>query len=119
MMGNESKDHRTDANIYSIECRTGGEAGGCSGVSGMRSQKAEGALGVRTVGQACLGVVQKNENEEEMLDIQAREGSSGLKSNTPIDLEAVVMKTIERTAENLHRAHNTGWNWIWMRHVSV
>jgi hypothetical protein len=28
----------------SIECRTGGEAGGCSGLEGRRSHKAEGAI---------------------------------------------------------------------------
>jgi hypothetical protein len=42
---NESKDHRASANIYSIECQTGGEASGCSGVSRRRSQKVEGAIG--------------------------------------------------------------------------
>jgi hypothetical protein len=42
-MGNESRYHRTKANIYSIECRSGGESSGCSGVSGRRSQKAEWA----------------------------------------------------------------------------
>jgi hypothetical protein len=29
---NGSKYHRTEANIYSIKCKTGGEAGGCSGL---------------------------------------------------------------------------------------
>jgi hypothetical protein len=35
----------TEANIYSIKCRTAGEAGGCSGLEGRRSHKAEGAIG--------------------------------------------------------------------------
>jgi hypothetical protein len=45
LMPNGSKYHRTEANMYSIECRNGGEAGGCSGFEGQRSHKAERAIG--------------------------------------------------------------------------
>jgi hypothetical protein len=44
-MPNGNKYRRTEANIYFIECRSGGEAGGRSGVSRRRSQKAEAAIG--------------------------------------------------------------------------
>jgi hypothetical protein len=43
-MPSASKYHGTKANLYSIECRTGGEASGCSLVSGPRSEKAEMAI---------------------------------------------------------------------------
>jgi hypothetical protein len=44
MMGNESKFHRRDANIYLIECRTGEEAGGCSCLERGRSHKTEAPI---------------------------------------------------------------------------
>jgi hypothetical protein len=62
-----------------------------------------------------LRVVQKNENEEEMLEIQKREGSGGWKSEKPIEMKVVAIETIERTAEDLCLAHKTGESWIWMR----
>jgi hypothetical protein len=43
MMGNESKCHRRDAKIYSIERRTGDKSGGCSALERGRSHKAEGS----------------------------------------------------------------------------
>jgi hypothetical protein len=45
MMGNESKYHRSHANIYSIECRTGDESGGRSGLDRGRSHRGEGFIG--------------------------------------------------------------------------
>jgi hypothetical protein len=63
--------------------------------------------------------LQKKENEEEMLDIQRREGSGDSKSETLIGMKAVAMETVERAAEGLHRARKRGQNWIWMREVSV
>jgi hypothetical protein len=39
MMRNESKDHRKDANMYSIDCRTGEESSGCSGLERRRREK--------------------------------------------------------------------------------
>jgi hypothetical protein len=50
----------------------------------------------RQVGQAVLGVVQTKENEEEMLDIQKWEESSGSKSETPIEMKADATERIER-----------------------
>jgi hypothetical protein len=44
MMENESKYHRWDGNIYSIECETGDESLGCSGLKGRRSHKPEGLI---------------------------------------------------------------------------
>jgi hypothetical protein len=44
MMGNESKYDRRDANICSIECRTGDESRGCSGLKKGRSHKSEGSI---------------------------------------------------------------------------
>jgi hypothetical protein len=41
IMGNDSKYHRRDANVYSIERRTGEESGGCSGLERGRRHKAE------------------------------------------------------------------------------
>jgi hypothetical protein len=45
MMGSENKYHRTEANVYSIECRIGGEAHGYSGLEGRRSEKAQRVTG--------------------------------------------------------------------------
>jgi hypothetical protein len=45
LMANGSKYHWTEANIYSIEWRTGGEARGCSNLEGRRIQKVEAAIG--------------------------------------------------------------------------
>jgi hypothetical protein len=61
---NENKYHRTEANIHSIESRTGKEAGGFGGLEGRRSQK--GPLRGGTVGPHLLGRIQKKENGKEM-----------------------------------------------------
>jgi hypothetical protein len=45
MMQNENKDHRKDANMSSIDCRTGEESGGRNGLERGRSYKAEGLIG--------------------------------------------------------------------------
>jgi hypothetical protein len=50
-------------------------------------------------------VVQKKENDEGILDIQQREGSGGLKSETPIEMELVVIETINRTTGYVRRDH--------------
>jgi hypothetical protein len=42
-----------------------------------------------------------------------------LKSQTPIEMEAVAIERIERTAKDLGMAHKKGQNWIPMREVSV
>jgi hypothetical protein len=57
-------------------------------------------LGGRTVGQDLLGVVQKNEKEEEMLDIQKGEGYGSSKSQSAMEMKAMAIETIERTAED-------------------
>jgi hypothetical protein len=44
MMENENKYHRNDANIYSIECRTGDESGDGSGLERGRRNKAERSI---------------------------------------------------------------------------
>jgi hypothetical protein len=115
LMWNESQYHRTEANVDSIECRTKGEAGGCGGVSARRSQKVKGRLGERMAGRDLLGVLQNKENEERMLDIQKRKGSGGSKSETPIEMKAVAIETIERRAKGVRSGHKKGQNWIWMR----
>jgi hypothetical protein len=45
MMGNGSKDHRKDADMYLIDCRTGEESGGRRGLERGRSHKSEGLVG--------------------------------------------------------------------------
>jgi hypothetical protein len=59
-----------------------------------------------------IGSNSENESEEEMLDVQKRERSGGSKSEATTEMEAVVIETIERTAENLR--HKKGQNWISM-----
>jgi hypothetical protein len=59
-------------------------------------------LGGRTVGRDLLGEVQKNENQDEMLDIQKGEEAAGSKSEPRISMKAV---EIERTAEDLRMTH--------------
>jgi hypothetical protein len=72
-------------------------------------------LGGRKVAQDLLGIVQKNENEEEMFGIQEREDSGDSKSKTPIEGEGVTIEAIERKAEGLHRDQGKGQDWISMR----
>jgi hypothetical protein len=79
------------------------------------ARKQKGRLGGRTASRNLLGVVQKNENEEEMLDNQKRERYGGSKSETPIEMEAMAIETIERMAEDVRRDHRMGHNRIWMR----
>jgi hypothetical protein len=61
-----------------------------------------------------LGVVQKNENEEEMLDVQKKEVSVGSKIQRHIEREGVATEGIEVTAKHLRRGQKNGQNWIWM-----
>jgi hypothetical protein len=73
---------------------------------GGEARRQKRRLRGRTVGQDPLGVVQKNEKGE---------GSGSSKSQTAIEMKAVAIETIERTAEEFHSAGKTGQNWIWMR----
>jgi hypothetical protein len=59
-----------------------------------------------------LESLQKIEKEEELSDIEKREGSGGPESEAPIDREGVVIERIERTAKDLRIAHKQGQNWI-------
>jgi hypothetical protein len=54
-----------------------------------------------------------------MSDIQKSEGSGSWKSETPIEIKAMVIERIDGTDGDLRRAHKTRQNWIWMREVSV
>jgi hypothetical protein len=62
-----------------------------------------------------LGGVQKNEIEEEMLDIRKREKSGGSKSHRPLEREALAIERTEKTAEDIRMADKNGQNWISMR----
>jgi hypothetical protein len=77
-MPNGSKYHRRDANIYSIECRTGDEAGGCSGLERRGSHKAEGLI-VSKSGWVHIefGDVQTINKGDECFNVEKREGSGG------------------------------------------
>jgi hypothetical protein len=55
LMPNGSKHHRTEANIYSIEGRTKGKAGSCSGLQGVETRRQNGRLEGRAVGSAFIG----------------------------------------------------------------
>jgi hypothetical protein len=81
---------------------------------GGEARRQNPRLGGRKVGQHFLGVVQKNENEEEMLRSQKREASGSSKSEAPTEMKAAAIETIERTVEDLHRARKTGQNWAWI-----
>jgi hypothetical protein len=81
MMGNESKCHQSDANIYSIECRTGDESGGCSGLERDKSHKAEGSMGSKNNLVSLISeCYQKTENGDESRDIEKRERSVGARA---------------------------------------
>jgi hypothetical protein len=65
-MANESKPHRTEANVYSIESRMGDESGDRSGLDGRRSHKAERLIGSeRGLVSLILESFQKIENDNE------------------------------------------------------
>jgi hypothetical protein len=63
----------------------------CRGGEAIRQKE---RLGGRTVGWDSLGIVHKNENEEEIFDIQKREGSGRAKSEGHIEVEAAVTERI-------------------------
>jgi hypothetical protein len=44
-MRNESKDHPKDANMYLMDCRTGEESSGSSGLERGRREKARESIG--------------------------------------------------------------------------
>jgi hypothetical protein len=81
---------------------------------GGEARRQKGRLRGRRVGRDLMGVVQRNENEEEILDIQKMEGYDSSKSETLIKMETAI-ETIERTVEDLCRDHKKGQNWISMR----
>jgi hypothetical protein len=114
MMGNENKYHRSDANIYSIECRTREESGGCSGLE----REKPGGRGIvceeERFAPHPFGGLQNIEKEEECSHIEKREGSGDSKSQTPIDREGVAIERIERTAKDLRMAQQKGQNWMSM-----
>jgi hypothetical protein len=64
---------------------------------GGEARRQKRRLKGRTAGPDSLGRVQKKENEEEMLDIQEREGSGVSKSDTPIEMEAAAIEPREKT----------------------
>jgi hypothetical protein len=72
----------------------------------------EGADGT---GESGLEGLQNIEKEEESSKSKKTEGSGGWKSQTPIEREGAVIERIERTAEDLGMAEETGQNWISMR----
>jgi hypothetical protein len=74
MMGNESKDHRRYANMYSIERRAGDEAGGCSGLERRRSHNAKGSIVSKNdLAFLISGCYEKIENGDEYWDIEKSE----------------------------------------------
>jgi hypothetical protein len=81
---------------------------------GGEARRQKRRLGGREVGRGLLGVVQRKENEGEMLDIEKREGSGGSKSERLIEMDAVARERIEGTAKELRVAHRKGENSISM-----
>jgi hypothetical protein len=81
---------------------------------GGEARRQKRRLGGRKVGRGLLGVLQRKENEEEMLDIEKSEGSGGSKSETLIEMEAVAIERIEGTPKDLRLAHKKVENWISM-----
>jgi hypothetical protein len=80
LMANESKPRQSDANIYSIECRTRGKSGDRSGLEGRRSHKAECLIGGKSDWvHVQFAVTQKIQREDECFEIENREGSGGPK----------------------------------------
>jgi hypothetical protein len=82
---------------------------------GGEARRQKRRLGGRKVVQDLLGLVKKNENEEQMLDIHKRDVFGGSKSQTPIERRVVAIETIEKTPEELHEARKMAQSWIWMR----
>jgi hypothetical protein len=86
MMRNEGKDHRMDANMYSIDCRTGDESGGSSGLERGRSHKAEGLIGSKNGPVSLISeCFQTIENRGESRDIEKKERSIGPSFQAPIE----------------------------------
>jgi hypothetical protein len=61
------------------------------------------------------GGVQNIEKEEECSDIEKRERSGGSKNEKLMEMEALAIERIERTAKGLRMAHKKGQDWISMR----
>jgi hypothetical protein len=104
MIGNESKDHRKDANMSSISYSTGDESGRCSGLVRGRNHKAEGLIGSQnglvSLTSECL---QNIENGDERRDIEKRERSVGPRPEAPLAVEMLATERIERRMDDLHR----------------
>jgi hypothetical protein len=102
MMGNENKYHRSDANIYSIECGTGNESDGCGGLERGRNHKAEGSIGSKNGLVSLISeCYQKIENGDESRAIEKSERSISPRFRAPIETEALAMETIESRTEDL------------------
>jgi hypothetical protein len=77
---------------------------------GGEARRQKRSLRGRKVGQDFFGGFQKKEKEEKMLDVHKRKGSGGSKSRTPIERKVMAIGTMEKTAEDVHRARKTGQN---------
>jgi hypothetical protein len=70
----------------------------CKGGEAIRQKE---RLEGRTVGWDSLGIVHKTEDEEDILDIQKREGSGWAKSEVHIEVEAAVIERISIGSQDL------------------
>jgi hypothetical protein len=64
----------------------------------------------KAVGPHLLGGFQKIENEEELSEIEKRDGSGSSKSQTLIERDELAIERIEKAAKDLCMAHKKGQN---------
>jgi hypothetical protein len=75
---------------------------------GGEARRQKGRLGGRAVAPHFLGVVQKNDNEDECLDIEKMEGSGGGRRDWHIEAEIWAIERIERTGKHLRSDERGG-----------
>jgi hypothetical protein len=91
LMPDGSKYQQREANVYSIECRTAGDAGSCRGLEVRRSHNAEGL-------------------------IWGKSGwSVGPKIQAPLEVEVLAIERIQRRTDDLRRDVRSGGKLVTIR----
>jgi hypothetical protein len=100
----------TEANIYSIECRTGREAGDCSGLEERRSHKAEVAIGRKSNSCHICWEAFGTLRIRKTFQISRRWKGLAVRRARRPKREGMVIERIEGLAKDLRMAHKKGQN---------
>jgi hypothetical protein len=118
LMPSVSKCHRIEANISSIECRTGAAAGRCSGSEGRRSHKGEGTIGRKSGSYHIDGEAFRTVRRKKSVQISKKGKGLAVRRARHLERQWVVIERREKPAEDLRMANKTGQNCISMQQVN-